>query len=286
MERIHPLIRERKIILSCGVWDVLSAKIAERVGFQSVVVSGYAVSASYLGEPDIGLLTQTEILEVARRICQAVKIPVIVDGDTGYGGVLNVQRMVKELIRMGARGILLEDQTWPKRCGHLAGKSVIPAEEHIAKIRSAKSAKGDAPFVIIARTDALEPLGIDEAIRRGKLYKEAGADLIFIEAPRSKEELERIAKEVPAPLVVNVIEGGRTPILDLEEYHRLGFISVGYVLTGLFASARAIMRAYKELLEKGTSKAIMNELMGFNEFVSLLGLEEKLNLDKKFSSST
>jgi len=282
MKKIHPLVSENKIFLSCGVWDVLSAKIAEKLGFKSVVVSGYAVSASYLGEPDIGLLTQSEILEVARRICQAVKIPVIVDGDTGYGGVLNVQRMVKELIRYGARGILLEDQTWPKRCGHLAGKSVVPAEEHIAKIRSAREAKGEAPFIIIARTDALEPLGIDEAIRRAKLYKEAGADLIFVEAPRSKEELERIAREVSAPLVVNVIEGGRTPVLDLEEYHRLGFISVGYVLTGLFAVAKTLMEVWGELLEKGTSREMAHRLMDFSEFVSLLGLEEKLEQDEKF----
>jgi len=285
MKKIHPLVSENKIFLSCGVWDVLSAKIAEKLGFKSVVVSGYAVSASYLGEPDIGLLTQSEILEVARRICQAVKIPVIVDGDTGYGGVLNVQRMVKELIRYGARGILLEDQTWPKRCGHLAGKSVVPAEEHIAKIRSAKEAKGEAPFIIIARTDALEPLGIDEAIQRAKLYKEAGADLIFVEAPRSKEELERIASEVSAPLVVNVIEGGRTPVLPLEEYHRLGFISVGYVLTGLFAVAKTLMEVWGELLEKGTSQGISSRLMDFSEFVALLGLEEKLEQDKKFHSS-
>ena len=285
MTQIHPFIKEHKIFFSCGVWDVLSAKIAEKAGFRSIVVSGYAVSASYLGEPDIGLLTQTQILETARRICQAVKISVIVDGDTGYGGALNVQSMVKELIQMGAKGILLEDQTWPKRCGHLAGKSVLPKEEHIAKIRSAKEAKANAPFAIIARTDALEPLGLEEAILRGKLYKEAGADLIFIEAPRTKEELKRIAKEVPGPLVVNVIEGGRTPVLELEEYQELGFISVGYVLTGLFASAKAIMSAYSELLEKGTSKAIQDKLISFSDFTDLLGLPEKLAIDKKFSQT-
>lgn len=281
-ENLHPLIRDYKIMISAGVYDVLSAKIAERAGFRAVVLSGYAASASYLGEPDIGLLTQSEILDLARRVCRAVNIAVIVDGDTGYGGVLNVERMVKELISCGATGILLEDQTWPKRCGHMRGKSVIPAEEHAAKIRAAAAARGDKPFVVVARTDALEPLGLDEAIRRGKMYKEAGADLIFVEAPRNREELEAISREVPGPLVANVIEGGQTPVLPLEEYHRMGFTSVGYVLTGIFAAAYALNKAYSYLLEKGTSAGLEGELMSFSEFTGLLGLEEKLREDERF----
>ncbi len=178
-----------------------------------------------------------------------MNIPVIVDGDTGYGGVLNVQRMVRELIACGASGIILEDQTWPKRCGHLRGKEVIPAEEHAAKIRAAVSARGDHPFVIVGRTDALEVMGLEEAVRSGRMYREARADLIFVEAPRSREELEYLAREIPAPLVVNVIEGGRTPVLELEDYHRMGYVSVGYVLTGLLAAAHALRKAYAHLLE-------------------------------------
>ena len=281
-ENLHPLIRDHKVFLSAGVYDVLSARIAEAVGFRAVALSGYAASASYLGEPDIGLLTQSEILDLARRICRAVSIPVIVDGDTGYGGILNVQRMVSELISCGAAGIILEDQTWPKRCGHMRGKSVIPAEEHAAKIRAAAAARGDRPFIIVGRTDALETHGLEEAIRRGRLYKEAGADLIFVEAPRDREELEAIAREVPGPLVVNVIEGGLTPVLPLEEYHRLGFASVGHVLTGVFAAARALQRAYAHLLEKGTSMGLEDELMSFSEFTALLGLEEKFAEDERF----
>ncbi|WP_287153502.1 isocitrate lyase/PEP mutase family protein [Candidatus Solincola tengchongensis] len=279
---MHKLISEGKIFLSAGVFDVLSAKIAEAVGFRAVVLSGYAASASYLGEPDIGLLTQTEVLDLARRICRAVSIPVIVDGDTGYGGTLNVKRMVEELIACGAAGIILEDQTWPKRCGHLHGKNVIPAEEHAAKIRTAVSARKDRPFIIVGRTDALEVLGLEEAARRGRLYREAGADLIFVEAPRSREELEYIAREIPAPLVVNVVEGGVTPVLDLEDYHSMGFVSVGYVLTGIFAAAQALRKAYAHLLEKGTSKGLEGELMSFGEFTGLLGLEEKLEEDRQF----
>jgi methylisocitrate lyase len=281
-QEVHPLIRKGKIFLSAGVYDVLSARIAEHVGFRAVVLSGYAASASYLGEPDIGLLTQTEIIDLARRVCQAVSIPVIVDGDTGYGGVLNVERVVKELIGCGASGILLEDQTWPKRCGHMRGKSVIPAEEHVAKIKAAITTRGNQPFIIVARTDALEPLGLEEAIRRGRLYKEAGADLIFVEAPRTTEELESISREIPGPLVVNVIEGGVTPVLPLEEYQRMGFTSVGYVLTGLFAAAHALRKAYSYLLEKGSSRGLEQDLMTFSEFTDLLGLEERLAEDERY----
>ena len=150
---VHPLVAERRLMVVPGVYDVLSAKIAQRAGFPAVVLTGYGLAASHLGEPDVGLLTQTEVLETARRVTAAVTIGVIVDGDTGYGGPLNVQRMVRELVAMGARGVLLEDQRWPKRCGHMRGKEVIPAEEHAAKIRAAVDARGDAPFVVTARTD-------------------------------------------------------------------------------------------------------------------------------------
>ncbi len=282
--KVHPLVRETRIILVAGVYDSLSARLAERAGFRSVVITGYGVAASLIGEPDIGLLTQTEILDTARRIINAVNIPVVVDGDTGYGGALNVMRMTKELIRLGARGVIFEDQTWPKRCGHMRGKAVIDMEEHAQKIRAAKEAKGEAAFIITARTDALEPLGIDEAIRRGKAYKDAGADLIFVEAPRTRSELRRIAEEVPGPLVVNMIEGGKTPLVPLEEIHEMGFISVGYVLTGLFAAAKALDRAYSLLLEKGTSRELLDQMMSFDEFTAVLGLEEKYALDEKYKA--
>lgn len=280
--RLHPLLAEHRIFLSAGVYDVLSAKIAERAGFPNVVLTGFGAAASYLGEPDFGLLTQTEILDIARRVCRAVKIGVVVDGDTGYGSALNVIRMVQELVAMGARGIILEDQTWPKRCGHMRGKSVVPLEEHFQKIRAAKEAKGNATFLIIGRTDARAPLGLDEAIRRGRAYREAGADLIFVEAPETLEEMRRIVKEVPAPLVVNMIEGGRTPLLPLEELQEMGFINVGYVLTGIFAAARALEEAYRHLLAHGTSMGIENRLMSFEDFTSLVGIQEKYALDEKF----
>jgi len=279
----HPLIDQSQIFMAAGVYDVLSAKIAQRAGFKSVVLSGYAVAASYLGEPDFGLLTQTEMLDVARRVCRAVDIGVIVDGDTGYGSALNVIRMVEECIEMGARGILLEDQVWPKRCGHMRGKSVVSMEEHVQKIRAAKETKGDAAFLITARTDARGPLGLEEAVRRGKAYKEAGADLIFIEAPQSLEEMQTITKEVPGPLVSNMIEGGKTPILPLEQLHEMGFISVGYVLTGLFAAARGLETAYKHLLENGSSIGLgEDKMMSFDELTDIVGLEEKYQVDERY----
>ena len=278
----HPLLANGKIFLSAGVYDALSAKIAERAGFSTVVLSGYAAAASYLGEPDFGLLTQTEILDIARRICRAVNITVIVDGDTGYGSALNVIRMVRELVDMGAGGIILEDQSWPKRCGHMRGKSVIPMEEHVQKIQAARDSKGDADFLIVGRTDARGPLGIDEAIKRGRAYREAGADLIFVEAPESAEEMRRIVKEIGGLLVINMVEGGQTPILPLEEVREIGYVSVGYVLTGLFSAAKAMEEAYSHLLTHGSSLGIEDRLMGFEQFTDLLGLKEKYALDERY----
>ncbi len=280
--QVHPLISQSRIVVSPGVYDVLSAKIAERVGFRGVVLTGYGVAASHLGEPDFGLLTQTEVLDVARRVTAAVEIAVIVDGDTGYGGPLNVQHMVRELIRMGARGVILEDQRWPKRCGHMRDKQVIDAEEHAAKLRAACDARGDAGFVIVGRTDALETHGLDEAIRRALLYKEAGADVLFVEGPRDRDELRRIGRELPGPLAVNLIEGGRTPLCSLEELAEMGFFSVGFVLSGLYAAARALERTYSEIRAQGGTDRIGESLMPFGEFNALIGLEGRYAADERY----
>jgi len=283
---VHPLIRQGRIMVIPGVYDALSAKIAERAGFPAVVLTGYGVSASHLGEPDFGILTQSEVLDVARRVTAAVKIGVIVDGDTGYGGPLNVQRLVRELVAMGARGVILEDQRWPKRCGHMRGKDVIEAEEHEAKIRAARDARGEARFMITARTDALETHGLQEAIRRALLYKEAGADVLFVEGPRSKEELAEIGRQLPPPLAVNLIEGGRTPICSPEELAEMGFFSVGFVLSGLYAAARALERTFRELRRRGTTAHLGDALMSFEEFNSLLGVEERYASDERYGATS
>jgi len=278
----HPLVASHKLILVPGIYDALSAKIAQAAGFSSAVLTGYGVSAALLGEPDFGLLTQSEILEVARRVVRATDLGLIVDGDTGYGGPVNVQHMVRELVTMGARGVILEDQRWPKRCGHMRGKEVIDADEHAAKIRAAVEARGDAQFVITARTDALETHGIEEAIRRARLYKDAGATVLFVEGPRSVEELRRIGGELPPPLALNLIEGGVTPLCSLEEIQELGFFSVGFVLSGLYASARALLDTYREILRTGSSAAMRERMLEFQEFNRLIGAERRYDEDERF----
>jgi methylisocitrate lyase len=269
--KLRDLLSNRSISLTTGVFDVLSAKLAERAGFAAVMVSGYSVAATYLGEPDVGILTQTEVLDVARRIVGAVSVPVLVDGDTGGGGTFNVQKLVRELVRMGAAGVFLEDQVWPKRCGHMEGKEVVAAEIHAEKLNAAREAKGSADFIIVGRTDARAPLGLDEAIRRGRIYKEAGADLVFVEAPLDIEELRRIADELPPPLLVNMVEGGKTPLLTPAELEQLGFAVVVYPLTGLLAYARAVERVYSALVSAGETAP--DALMSFDEFNALVGLE-------------
>jgi len=279
---IRARLRDGQTIVMPGVFDVLSARIAERAGFPAVVLSGYGLAASHLGEPDFGLLTQTEVLDVARRVTLATDVGVIVDGDTGYGGPLNVQRLVRELVSMGARGVILEDQRWPKRSGHMRGKEVIDAEEHAAKIRAAVEARGEGTFIVTGRTDALETHGIDEAIRRARLYKEAGATVLFVEGPRTLEDLRRIGAELPPPLAVNLIEGGVTPLCSLEELAELGFFSVGFVLSGLYAAARALEETYREIRRAGSTDALRERMLDFEAFNDLIGVEARCADDERF----
>ena len=278
----HPAIAQGRILVVPGVYDVLSARIAQQAGFHSAVLTGYGVAASALGRPDFGLFTQTEILDVARRILETVDIRLVVDGDTGFGGPLNVERMVRELVKMGAGGMILEDQKWPKRCGHMQGKSVIDAEEHVEKIQAAVEARGKSGFFITARTDALETHGVDEAIRRALLYKEAGADILFVEGPRTLDELKRIGRELPAPLALNLIEGGRTPLCTLDEAAEMGFISVGFVLSGLYAAAHALQNTYAEILRNGTTAGVADNMLNFSSFNEMIGVQEHMDRAEKY----
>src|SRR5918911_4164252 len=230
----------RDTVLMPGVYDALTARIAARVGFDIVFISGYSVSATRLGEPDFGFVTQSEMAEAARAVCRVSEAPVIVDADTGYGNAVNVMRTVRDFQDAGAAGVFLEDQVWPKKCGHFQGKQVIPTAEHAAKIRAAADARGERDLFIVARTDARQPLGVDEAIERCLAYKDAGADALFVEAPRSVEELERIADALPPPLVANMIERGVTPHLSRAELRELGFSLIVCPLAALFASALAV----------------------------------------------
>src|SRR5690242_10877095 len=251
--RIHRILDEVGSIAFPGVFDTLSAKLAHHVGFPMAFVSGYSVAATTIGEPDLGLLTQTEMIDRARRICLSVPIPIIVDADTGYGNPLNVHRTITELIAAGAAGCFLEDQVWPKRCGHMRGKKVVERDDYVQKIRAAVDARGDRDFFIVARTDALAAVGLDEAIRRVEAAREAGADASFVEAPASLDELKEVGRRSPAPNVANMIEGGRTPVLPKEQLVDLGFQLILYPLTGLFAAAHAIESMYRKLKTDGTT---------------------------------
>ena len=282
-EDVHPLLAEGRLLVMPGVYDALSAKLAKRAGFGGAVLTGYGVAASLLGEPDFGLLTQTEIVDTARRIRAAVPdLGLVVDGDTGHGGPLNVQRLVRELVAMRATGVILEDQRWPKRCGHMRDKDVTDADEHAAKIRAAVDARGDAHLFITGRTDALATHGIEEALRRAKLYKDAGADVLFVEGPRTTDELERIGAELEGPLALNLIEGGSTPVVSLEQAAGFGYFSVGFVLSGLYASAAALDRTYRQMRALGSTDGI--DMLRFDDFNEVVGLEQRYEEDGRYKA--
>jgi methylisocitrate lyase len=237
-------------------------------------VSGYALSATRLAAGDLGLVTQTEVLDAAARVCAAVQVPVVVDADTGYGNERNVARTVEELIRLGAAGCFLEDQVWPKRCGHLDGKQVVALEEYLPKLRAALDARGAAAFHVTARTDARAVHGIDEAILRAQAFAAAGADAVFVEAPESADEMARVRTALPASvaLVANMVEGGRTPVRPAGELAAAGYGIVVAPLTGLLAASRALERAYAALHRDGASQAVAADLTSFGEMNALLGV--------------
>ena len=281
---IRALLKQKGSLLMPGVYDALSAKLAARADFEVIFTTGYSLSATLLGEPDFGLLTQTEMLAAAQRICGVVEQPVIVDADTGYGNAINVIRTVKELIRAGAAGLFLEDQVWPKRCGHMKGKAVIPLEEQLKKLTAALEAREGGDLFVVARTDARQALGLKEAIRRGVAFKQAGADAVFIEAPETKEEMREIAQAVPGPLVANMIERGVTPLMSPEELSEVGFQMIVWPLAPLYASAKALKEVYGALRAQGTTQGILDRLMPFDEFHEIVGLDEKYALDARYRS--
>ena len=282
-------IRERlekgnDIIILPGVYDALTAKIAEDVGFETAFQTGYGTSASLLGMPDFGFLNAGETLENAKRIINSVNIPILVDIDTGYGNPLNVWKIVKDLVRIGAKGIFLEDQVWPKRCGHMAGKTVIPKEDYILKLQAAIDARENNEFIIVARTDSLAQFGVEEAIERGKRYKRIGADVIFIEAPKTIDEMELISKEIKAPLLANMIEEGITPNLTADQLRKMGFRMVVFPLSALYSATFAIKQTLQTLKKTGTTKELKNKMITFQEFNDLVNLSAYHKLEKKYSS--
>lgn len=275
---------KKKIMVLPGVFDALSARIAEKVGFDAIFQTGYGSAATLLGMPDYGFLNAGETIDNARRIMRAVNIPVIVDVDTGYGNPLNVWRLVRDLQSLGAAGIFLEDQVWPKRCGHMIGKEVVSKDDYIMKLKAAVEAREDKDFIIVARTDARAPLGLDEAIQRGRAYHKAGADVIFIEAPRSIEELKRIAKEINAPLVANMIEEGLTPNLPSKDLLKMGYRIVVFPLSGLYAATFAIKQVFLELKNSGATQQARKMMVTFKDFNKFVDLHKYAALEKRYAS--
>ena len=271
-------------VLMPGVWDALSARLAAQAGFDVVFISGYATAGTQLGLPDFGYLTQTEISEVARRVCRAVPdVAVVVDGDTGYGNALNTIRTIQLYEEAGAAGIFLEDQVWPKRCGHLAGKRVVPREEWLAKLQATVDHRRS--IFVVARTDARAAVDLDEACERARLAAKVGVDAIFVEAPESLDEMKAIADAVPDTVrVANMIEGGRTPLRTPEELHDLGFDLIVSPLTGLLSVARALDDAYGTLAREGSLRGHPALYTPFDDFGPIVDLAGHYELDARYST--
>jgi len=272
--RLRSLLKGRGALRSLGAHDVFSALIAQDAGFDMIFLGGFGASASLLGLPDLNLLTLDEMAGAVRRMAGRLSVPLVADGDTGHGGVHNVARTVAEFERAGAAGVILEDQVSPKRCGHFAGKDVIAAEEMVVKLRAAVGARTDPDFVIIARTDAREGKGLAEAVRRVNLYRRAGADVAFIEAPHGADEIEKIPKQVKGPLLVNMLTGGRTQNVPARDLERWGYKIIVYPVESLMIAATAMRRLARAILDDGSVDRVRGEMIRFDELKKVLGLEE------------
>lgn len=272
-QRIRSLLGEGRPLVLGGVYDGLTVRLANQAGFEVLFVGGFSVAATHLGEPDLGYITQTEMADAARRICRLTECPVLVDADTGYGNPLNVRRTVELYQNAGAAGLFLEDQVWPKRCGHMAGKEVVPREEWLAKLRAVLSLRPAIDLFVVARTDARGPKGLEEAIRRGRAAVDLGVDAVFVEAPQSVAELDAIALGIQGPKVANMVEGGKTPIMSPTELHQRGFDLIVYPVAAILAQAKAVGEVFATLRREGTTASMMERLLPFEEFNTLVGLE-------------
>ena len=279
---LKKLILDKEILVMPGAHDALSAKIIEQVGFKAVTMGGYAASAANIAKPDVSLLSLTEYVGIVRNIVEAVDLPLFVDGDTGHGNVTNVQRTVRLFENAGVAGLFIEDQVFPKRCGHMEGKQIISTMEMVAKIKAAVDARVDQDLVIMARTDAVATDGLDEAIERGNRYAEAGADLIFVEAPTSKEDMRRCNREIKAPTNAIQIEGGKTPLLTVKELEELGFNVVVYPNVTVYATAWALKGLWEGLKKNGSTKHWLDKIIPFNEFNTLIGLDKIRDLESYY----
>ena len=283
--RLAELVRSREPILAPGAYDALTARIIEQAGFPAVYMTGFGTSASLLGRPDVGLLTMSQMVDNARRIAQAVDVPVIADADTGYGNALNVIRTVQEYELAGVSAIHIEDQVMPKKCGHMENKQVIPAAEMAEKIHAAVEARRSDDFLIIARTDARAVEGLDSALRRARAYRQAGADILFIEAPQNEDEVAQVARAFPdVPLLFNWAEGGKTPPMRLERLKELGYRIVIFPISALLTATKAVRAVLAEIKAEGTPMRAFPDRASFQEFNEMIGLGEIQQIEKRFAT--
>lgn len=283
MTTLRQRLSGSELIVAPGVFDLISARIADRMGFDALYMTGYGTVASYLGLPDAGLATYTDMVERVGRIAGGTKTPLIADADTGYGGLLNVQHTVRGYEAAGAAAIQLEDQEFPKKCGHLPGRRVILAEDMARKIRVAVESRDSKEMLIIARTDARTSLGLDEALRRAEAYRKAGADILFVESPETVEEMAIIGRTFDAPLLANMVEGGRTPVLDRKTLLELGYRIAIFPALGFLASGAALDTAYSALRENGSTRGTRQPLYPFEAFAKLMGFDAVAEFDAKHS---
>lgn len=281
--QLKKLIQAREILVMPGVYDALSAMIAEKCGVKAVQVTGYGLAGSNLGLPDVGIMTKTQMVELVRNICSRVSIPVMADGDTGFGNAINLYYAVREFEAAGAAGINLEDQLFPKRCGHMGGKQIIPFNEAVKKIEAAAAARKDKDFVINARTDAIAVAGVEEAIKRGNAFARAGADLIFVEAPEKLDDVKRVIQSIDAPVSINMIyaKGSKTPAVSIKQLEEWGAARVSVPVMPLFAASHALRRAYTAVVNDDVA-SMDNDIFTFTEFTDLVGLPGIKELEEKF----
>jgi carboxyvinyl-carboxyphosphonate phosphorylmutase len=282
--KFRQLLNEPGIIMAPGAYDCVTAKLIETAGFPAVYMTGAGTSVARLGYPDLALATMTEMLDNAGAIASTVEAPVIADADTGYGGVLNVRRTVRQYERSGVAALHLEDQDFPKRCGHLDDKRVIPVDDMVQKIHAAVDARTDDDFTIIVRTDALAVTGWDDSMRRCEEYVKAGADVLFVEALRTPEEVERAGRELDVPLLYNYVETGKSPLLPAAELERLGFKIVIFPASALLSAVQAVKHVLGELRDKGTTAHLLENMTSLQDCFEAVGLSEMLADDARFAT--
>jgi 2-methylisocitrate lyase-like PEP mutase family enzyme len=280
-DRLRQLFQSRKLVVAPGVHDMVSVRLASTFGFDALYMTGFGTVASNLGLPDAGLATYTDMVERVRRMATMASAPLIADGDTGYGGLLNVRHTVRGYEEAGAAAIQLEDQEFPKKCGHTPGRRVIPMGDMVKKIQVAVEARASADFLVIARTDARTALGLDEALRRGEAYAKAGADVLFIESPESVDEMREIGKHFDLPLVANMVEKGRTPVLSRAELEAIGYRLAIFPVTALLAAVKAMSAVYEHLQRTGSSQGAPVALEDFSDLTGLMGFEDVWEFDKR-----